>query len=341
MKYFYLGAFPPTYGGVTIKNRDLFRILSQHLPMERVDFNRIKRHDGRETLRLVGALMGRDHTFVVGVSGKKTRKRFSGLLYWVNRKAMNRSVLMVMGGTAARDIAGDARYQKWAAQYKKVYVETEGMKKTLEDAGLANVGLYPNGRFTPRQTLPCRENSDRPLRCLFFSQISRKKGTDIALEGVKELPCVQLDLYGEVVPRYEADFKAALSNCRNATYHGVFKGDPEEAYALLNQYDVLLFPTRFAHEGVPGVLVETKIAGIPAVVSDICYNAELVQDGEGIVLEENDAPHLARAIRRLDEDRELLFRMKQGSQQSAERFYIEQYIDELLEQLTASASVKN
>ena len=335
MKYFYLGAFPPGYGGVTIKNRDLYQGLSQRLPMERVDFNRIKRRGWREALRLAGALLGRRHTFVIGVAGKQTRKRFSGLLYHINRRAMNRSLLVVMGGTAARDIAADPQYRKWVAQYKKIYVETEGMRSTLAEAGLTNAALYPNGRFIPKQTLPCRENTDRPLRCLCFSQVSREKGADIALDAVKALPQVELDLYGHVVPEYEADFRAALSACPNAVYQGIFKGEPEELYALLNQYDVLLFPTRFAIEGVPGVLVEAKIAGITSIVSDMSYNAELVKEDEGLVLEKNDAAHMAQAICRLDGDRELLLRLKQGSQRSASRFYIEHYIGQLLQQLAS------
>lgn len=334
MKYFYLGAFPPGYGGVTIKNRDLYQGLSQRLPMERVDFNRIKRRGWREALRLAGALLGRRHTFVIGVAGKQTRKRFSGLLYHINRRAMNRSLLVVMGGTAARDIAADPQYRKWVAQYKKIYVETEGMRSTLAEAGLTNAALYPNGRFIPKQTLPCRENTDRPLRCLCFSQVSREKGADIALDAVKALPQVELDLYGHVVPEYEADFRAALSACPNAVYQGIFKGEPEELYRLLNQYDLLLFPTRWKHEGVPGVLVEAKIAALPAVVSDVCYNAELVRDGEGVVLPENDAAHMAQAIRALDADRARLFGLKQGAQRSAERFFIEYYMDELVGALT-------
>lgn len=334
MKYFYLGAFPPGYGGVTIKNRDLYQGLSQRLPMERVDFNRIKRRGWREALRLAGALLGQRHTFVIGVAGKQTRKRFSGLLYHINRRAMNRSLLVVMGGTAARDIAADPQYRKWVAQYKKIYVETEGMRSTLAEAGLTNAALYPNGRFIPKQTLPCRENTDRPLRCLCFSQVSREKGADIALDAVKALPQVELDLYGHVVPEYEADFRAALSACPNAVYQGIFKGEPEELYRLLNQYDLLLFPTRWKHEGVPGVLVEAKIAALPAVVSDVCYNAELVRDGEGVVLPENDAAHMAQAIRALDADRARLFGLKQGAQRSAERFFIEYYMDELVGALT-------
>lgn len=45
-------------------------------------------------------------------------------------------------------------------------------------------------------------------------------------------------------------------------------------------YDLHLFPSRWRNEGVSGVLVEIKMAAVPSIVSDICYNAELIRDGK-------------------------------------------------------------
>ena len=102
----------------------------------------------------------------------------------------------------------------------------------------------------------------------------------------------------------------------------------------LRQYDVLLFPTRWKDEGVPGVLVEGKIAGIAEIVSDTCYNAELISDGtDGVILKENNVSCLAEEINKMDSDREYLQRLKEGSRISAERFYIDNYIEEIIDAL--------
>ena len=90
MAVYFLGAFPPTYGGVTIKNESLYQALSKYIDLKKVDFNQIKRFNFVEIFRLLFALCGRDNQFVIGVSGKKTRKRFTKLLYAVNSKAMRR-----------------------------------------------------------------------------------------------------------------------------------------------------------------------------------------------------------------------------------------------------------
>lgn len=126
----------------------------------------------------------------------------------------------------------------------------------------------------------------------------------------------------------------AVSQLTNITYRGVYKVEGDNVYTLLNQYDLLLLPTRWKAEGVPGVLVEGKIAGLPAVVSDWNYNAEIVEQGvSGMVLEQLDAEALTRAIQSIDEDRELLTRLKQGAVQSAEAYMVDPYVDELLSQL--------
>ena len=70
----YLGSFPPPYGGATKKNDALFRELTKYGVVKKIDFSLIKRKSIRETARYLMALVSRDATFVVGVSGAKTRR---------------------------------------------------------------------------------------------------------------------------------------------------------------------------------------------------------------------------------------------------------------------------
>ena len=95
MSIVYMGAFPPGYGGVTIKNQNLYAALEKEIPIKKVDFNRVKRKDIKEAGRLVFHLLNPRNRFVVGVSGKITRKRFTQVLYYLNRKAMRKSIIMI------------------------------------------------------------------------------------------------------------------------------------------------------------------------------------------------------------------------------------------------------
>ncbi len=174
----------------------------------------------------------------------------------------------------------------------------------------------------------------RRLKVVFFSRVTPNKGIDIILETAKKLPKVDFYLYGEIDNTYSDTFSNEINGSTNITYHGVFKGKDTEVYDEMSKYDVMLLPTRWRNEGVPGVLVEAKIAGVPAIVSNICYNAEIVEDGvSGIVLMENTAEELAKTIARLDADRVELYRLKCGAKQSAELYYIENYMDDILRKL--------
>lgn len=333
MECYYLGSFPPGYGGVTIKNQNLYIALSQCISLGKVDFNLIKRGNLYELLKFVIVLFAPHKHFVIGVSGKKTRKRLTQVLYYLNRRAMRKSIIMIMGGTAANDIVADPEYKKCALQYGQIYVETAGMVKTLAENGFLNVSLYPNGRFMPKQPVTVGR-SEGTMKCVFFSLIQEEKGVDIILQAASKLPSIDFSFYGSIFPAYLDEFTSKIKNLHNVTYHGIFRGGNEEVYRELRKYDVLLFPTKWKIEGVPGVLVEAKIAGITAIVSNESYNAELVQDKqEGIVLELNDSEHLVAAINLLEHNRDYLFQLKQGNLKSSERFYIENYIEEILDQV--------
>lgn len=333
MSIVYMGAFPPGYGGVTIKNQNLYTALEKEIPIKKVDFNRVKRKDIKEAGRLVFHLLNPRNRFVVGVSGKITRKRFTQVLYYLNRKAMRNSIIMIMGGTASHDMSVDPEYRKCAMGYKKIYVETQSMKAEMDAAGFENVDIYPNGRFRPQKAVELK-TADKKLRCVFFSQVQPEKGADLVLEAARMLPNVDFSFYGNIVDDYKDIFMNRVNAQQNVSYYGVFKGSFDAVYGELSKYDVLLFPTKWDIEGVPGILVEGKIAGLAEIVSNKSYNAELVQDGvEGVVIAENTGNCLAAAIRQLAEVRDFLNSMKKGSRESSERYYIENYIESIADNL--------
>ena len=334
MSLIYIGAFPPDWGGVTVKNRDLFdALVKEGVQIKKVDLNGItKQKKLGEAFKLIGAVLGRGNRYVIGISAA-SRKKFTHLLYMLNRKAMRRSIMIVMGGMAARDLAADPEYMRWASAFKRLYVETESMVRRLEKCGMKNIALYPNCRHMPAEDYHSQIKTGK-LRCVFFSCIQPEKGVDILLDTAEKMTDVEFIFYGNIVPAYSDTFAERIARLPNCTYKGIFKGSNEEVYRELRQYDVLLFPTEWDTEGVPGILVEAKIAGLPCIVSDKSYNSELVKDhAEGIVTEQNNPEILAKAIEMLNADRELLQKLSDGSFRSAERFYIESYIREIAGEL--------
>lgn len=326
---YYIGSFPPEFGGVTIKNKNLYETLEKEIPLKKVDLNLVKRGNIREMLRLLWALRP-GNQYLLGVAGQKNRRNFTKLMYRFKRKAMGRSVMFVMAGVVSDMIEAGPEYLKMASCYRKIYVELSAMARALEAAGLSNVSIYPNGRPEP-ENLPPVAKHEGPLRCVFFSRIQPEKGVDRILEAAKRLPGVEFHFYGEFEPAYEQRFREEIAARPNTEYHGVFRGDSDAVYRELSGYDLLLLPTRCKTEGLPGILIEAKIAGIPSVVTDLNSLGEIVTDSvDGIVLKVDSADCLTAALEALDADRENLQRMKHESRISARRYYIESYIPGIL-----------
>lgn len=328
-KLTYIGSFPPPYGGVTVKNALLYKHLSSRLIIDQIDLSSVKKLELKSLCCLARALISRKGSIVLGVSAD-WRYRLTNFLYRFNRKKMNRSFLVVMGGK----VPGNKSYIEKMNGFKQVYVETQSMRIAFEELGALNVSVYPNCRERPAVPVKIKPSVGR-LSSVFFSLISPDKGVELILNASDMVPDVDFHLYGRIEGGYEACFTDELAKRKNVWYHGVFDSVEGDVVSELNKYDIHLFPTRWANEGVPGVLVETKMAAVPSIVSDICYNAELVRDGiEGIVLRENTADNLVEAISLLDGDRERLDAMKASALESAERFYLDNYIDWLISDLT-------
>lgn len=332
---YYIGGFPPPYGGVTVKNELLFSELQNRLGNQiiKLDTQRAKRNPFRFVVQGIVMLLNRKAPVIVATAGKQ-RRNITLLLYSLNRNVLKKSYLVVMGGHFAHRIKDDPVYIRSLGRYRCIFVETKGMAQEMKKLGLGNVAVYPNCRKRSELKMKVRDNADGRLRCVFFSLIQKMKGVDTILEAAGQLPEVDFTFYGHIDPEYETEFGQAAASLPNVRYLGVFQGSNDAVYAELSQYDILLLPTRWKTEGVPGVLVEAKIAAVPAIVSDTCYNAEIVRDGvSGIVLKENSARELVAVIADLNTNRGLLNRLKEGALGSAEAYFAENYIDEIADKL--------
>ncbi|WP_080799537.1 glycosyltransferase [Arabiibacter massiliensis] len=332
----YIGSFPPPYGGVTVKNSLLYKNLLRRFDVDKINLVDVKSHKFSVMIGLASALVSKSGTLVVGASAE-WRRRITCFLYLFNRKKMARSLLFFMGGK----VPEDKNYVSKLGCFKRVYVETEGMRKVLERTGAQNVSVYPNCR--ERADASCEvgdiatRRSDRKsetLSCVYFSQISAIKGAAEVIGAARMLPDVAFHFYGMVDDEFSDTFFSAVQDLSNVKYHGVFDSAKGDVIGELSLYDLHLFPTSWPHEGVPGVLVETKMAAVPSIVSDCCYNKELVLDGvDGVVLTKTTTENLAKAIRFLQIDRDFLDRMKAAAYESANNFYIDHYLDRIMQDL--------
>jgi glycosyltransferase involved in cell wall biosynthesis len=149
-------------------------------------------------------------------------------------------------------------------------------------------------------------------RFLYLGRVEERKGVDIAVDVLAELPgATRLRVVGPGEKRY---LDALRSRARLA---GVgdrveFAEVPREAVpAELAGVDVLLFPVRW-EEPWGLVPLEAMAAGIPVVATGTGGSAEYLRDAENCLIFDvsGGASALARALRRLSDDPELRARLR-------------------------------
>lgn len=141
----YIGSFPPPYGGVTVKNALLYKHLGMRLDINKIDLTILKNGNICSARELFRCIFSRNGCLILGVSAD-WRYRLTNILYYLNRRKMGRSILVVMGGKTPQN----ASYVSKMNGYRRVYVETESMKRSFEAMGAYNVSIYPNCRERPK-----------------------------------------------------------------------------------------------------------------------------------------------------------------------------------------------
>lgn len=197
MSIYYVGSFPPPYGGVTVKNEYLFQALCERIEerIERINTQAIKRKPMLLFPACVKLLKHPNKRLIIATAGTQ-RRHITMAISRFQPALLSKAILMVMGGNFAETIADDAAYCRALKKYRKIYVETQGMIEKLRSLGIENTAVFPNCRKRPETVFEVHPNVDQELKCVFFSQVSLEKGIDIVLEAAKLLKNMRFDIWG-------------------------------------------------------------------------------------------------------------------------------------------------
>lgn len=152
-------------------------------------------------------------------------------------------------------------------------------------------------------------------RLVYLGRIDERKGVDLAIEALRELPDeASLTVVG-------SGDEAELERLRALAPPGRvrFASAPRERLpAIVADADALLFPVRW-REPWGLVPLEAMAAGTPVVASARGGPAEYLRDGENcLVFEPDEGPAaLAAALRRLAGDGPLRARLREGGRETA------------------------
>lgn len=330
----YIGELPPPYGGVTIKNKFIYEHIFKELDVEFIDVQECRRSPLKIPKILYHIIYGMKyaHSVIIGTSTRWNGRILLQLqLMLTGKRGMRKITKFVMGGRYQELVGQDLKLRHLLSNVGSIWVESEQMVAEFQKLGIKQTYLFPNCRTDNGSVKPIARSPFEPLRLVFFSKICNEKGVDIIMKAFDiwnaEKAPVTLDFYGEITADIKRCFERFIME-GHATlhYHGVFDTANGDVYKELNKYDAIVLPTRWKGEGVPGALIESKMAGITAIVSDWHINSEVIRDGiEGIVLSTPTADALAATVLALCRNPEKVNSLKQGAFLSRRRYCIETY----------------
>ena len=232
----------------------------------------------------------------------------------------------VVGGWLPELLASKVWLTKEIRKLSKVFVETTKMKEDLSKLAIKNVEILVN--FKSIQILNEKDlkyEYSRPLELCTFSRVMKEKGIEDAIDVVKKINeetneiVYTLDIYGPIDKSYVDRFEKLKNTLPSyIKYAGCV--DSEKSVEVLKKYYLLLFPTKFKTEGIPGTIIDAFSAGVPVVASKWENYADiLVNEENSFLFNMNDLKEFENILKNL-KDINKVIEIKNKTLQSITKF---------------------
>lgn len=193
---------------------------------------------------------------------------------------------IVIGGWLPGFVSDKYLLKKGVKSFDGIYVETNTMKKALEEQGFTNIFVMPNCK--PLKILSENElvyPEGIPYKLCTFSRVMKEKGIETAVYAIRNVnrqmgyTAYSLDIYGQIDANQTEWFADLQSRFPDYIHYGGCV-DADKSVEVLRDYFALLFPTHFYTEGIPGTIVDAYAAGVPVISARWESFADVIDDGK-------------------------------------------------------------
>lgn len=265
---------------------------------------------------------------------------FAPILTFFNRFYKRKLFYIVIGGWLAQFLEKRKKLEKQLKRFDGIYVETNTMKKALENKGFQNIYIMPNCKdLKILQEEELVYPTGEPYRLCTFSRVMKEKGIEDAVNAVKSIneelgrTIYTLDIYGQIDEKQTEWFNELQKSFPEyIRYGGLVAYD--KSVEVLKNYFALLFPTRFYTEGIPGTIIDAYSAGVPVIsakwenYTDVCVEGKTALSYP--IWANND---LKEILKNSLDRRERLLEMKKLCLQEAKKYTKERLWDILAQNL--------
>lgn len=311
--------------GQGIKTLELYESLKKRYGYKEVSkVNLFKKNKFILSVKLIYQLIKCDNLIIlVSKNGRKTVIPFLVLLNKIFKKNIYHSLI---GSTTHQTLQENPKLINCYNQLAGNWSETMTEKKLLEDCGLKNVRVIKNFKnLYPLEENELIYNSKKPFRFCTFSRVEEMKGIPNIVRIINEINhnhgeiICTLDIYGYVMDNYKSDFEILKNEFGDAIrYCGIV--DFDKSVQVLKEYYMLLFPTKYYTEGIPGTILDAFSAGLPIICSEweSCY--DIISSEVGVVYEFNNDNALLLAIENSIARPEVINKMKKACLNEARKY---------------------
>lgn len=310
----YFGYLTNQLDGQTVKTRDVYRLAKEQSGNYAVDYfdTQDLKKNKLMVLRMFWKVIQCDTLFYL--PAHNNLKVFFPIIFIFSRLFRFKIHYFVVGGWLREYLINRPMHRFMLSRINGIHAETKRLKIELEDYySFKNVDIFPNFRFFDFEP---KHSESKKLRIVFMARIIKQKGIDWIFELAEYIATNKLQdkytitFFGPKTREDNDYFESNVAKYEFTEYIGTLQ--PSEIHKTLNQYDVMLLPTHFYTEGLPGSIVDAYISGIPVIVTDWKHSHEFVDDGESgyIVPFENGQQLMIEKVLLLENDRILLNRLK-------------------------------
>ena len=310
----YLGLHTNQLDGQTVKTRDLYRLACESFPQVDVYDTEDFKYNKFSIVKMLWNVI--TSKTVLYLPAQNNLKLIFPLIFIISKLFRTRIHYFVVGGWLCEFLENLPIHRFMLKHISGIHTETSKLKNELEaNYAFSNVDIFPNFRFF--DFVPEYSESDK-LRLVFMARINKMKGLDWIFNLAGYLSDnnlaekVSVTFYGPINEDDKEYFFDGVKKYDFVEYKGVLQ--PDEIHKTLNEYDVMLLPTHYYTEGLPGSVMDAYISGLPVIVTDWKHAREFVDDGKSgyiIPFERGEQALIDRVIV-LFENRDLLKELRQG-----------------------------
>lgn len=310
----YFGYLTNQLDGQTVKTRDVYRLAKEQSREYSVDYFDTQDLKKNKLLifRMFWKVIHCDTLFYL--PAQNNLKVFFPIIFVFSRLFRFKIHYFVVGGWLREYLTNRPMHRCMLRRIDGIHAETKRLKDELEEYySFKNVDIFPNFRFFDFEPKYSESNK---LRIVFMARVMKQKGIDWIFKLAEHIATNKLQekysitFYGPETEEDKEYFENNVAKYEFVEYLGSLQ--PNEIHETLSQYDVMLLPTHFYTEGLPGSIVDAYISGIPVIVTEWKHSHEFVEDGKSgyIVSFENGLPEMIEKVLLLEKDRDLLRRLK-------------------------------